>query len=106
MEGNINQDDNPLTSEQVRSTTSLRFERINVYNEGNTDDKEIEKALVKSQFKGCWNNCGTYGHKKIDFIINGNNDKSNGNTGNKGSFNGTCNYWNKFGNTQLDCHNK
>ena len=32
MEGKINQDDNPLTLEQVRSTLRIKFERLNVYN--------------------------------------------------------------------------
>ena len=96
MEGNINQDDNPLMLEHVCSTFSLKFERLNVSNEYDTDDKEIDKALVTSQFKGRCNNCGNFGHKKQYCIINGNNDKSNDNTGNKVSFNGTCNYCNKF----------
>ena len=39
MEGNINQDDNPLTLEQICSTLSLKFERINVSNEDDTDDE-------------------------------------------------------------------
>ena len=30
---------------------SLKFERLNASNEENTDDKEIEKALVTSQLK-------------------------------------------------------
>ena len=39
MEGKINQDDNLLTLEQVRSTLSLKFERLNVSNEDDTDDE-------------------------------------------------------------------
>ena len=39
MEGNINRDDNPLTLEQVRSTLILRFEILNLSNEGDTDEK-------------------------------------------------------------------
>ena len=64
MEGKINQDDNPLMLEQVCSTLSLKFERLNVYNEDDTDNEEIEKALVTSQFRGRCNSCGKYGHKK------------------------------------------
>ena len=64
MEGNINQDDNPLMLEQVRSTLSLNLERLSISNEDDTYDKEIEKALVKIQFKGRFNNCRKYGHKK------------------------------------------
>ena len=52
MEGNINQDDKPLTLEQVCSKLSLKFEKLNVSYENDTDDKEIEKALITSQFKG------------------------------------------------------
>ena len=33
MEGKINQDDNPLTLQQVLSTLSLKVERLNKYNE-------------------------------------------------------------------------
>ena len=66
MEGNINQDDNPLMLEQVCSTLSLNLERLSISNEDDTYDKEIEKALVTSQFKEHCNNCGKYGHKKQD----------------------------------------
>ena len=38
-EGNINQDDNLLTLEKVRSTLILKFERLNVYNEDNIYDE-------------------------------------------------------------------
>ena len=41
MEGKINQYDNPLTLEQFCSTLNLNFERINVSNEEDTNDKEI-----------------------------------------------------------------
>ena len=36
MEGNINQDDNPLTLEQSRSTLSPNFERLHVSNDDDT----------------------------------------------------------------------
>ena len=75
---------------------SLKFEIINVSNEDDTDDKEIEKALVTSQFKGRCSKCGKCGHKRQDYRSNG-NKKSNENTGNKGCLNGTCNYCNIFG---------
>ena len=39
MEGNINQDDKPLTLEQVFSTLSLKFERLDLCNEDDTYDK-------------------------------------------------------------------
>ena len=39
MELKINQDDNLLTLEQVCSTFSLKFERLNVSNEDDNDDK-------------------------------------------------------------------
>ena len=39
MEGRINQYDNLLTLEQVRPTFSLKFEKLNVSNEDDTDDK-------------------------------------------------------------------
>ena len=39
MEGKINQDNKPLTLEQVRSTLSLKFERLNVSNEDDTYDE-------------------------------------------------------------------
>ena len=39
MEGNINQDDKPLTLDQVCSALSLKFERLNVSNEDDTDDE-------------------------------------------------------------------
>ena len=77
IEGNINQDDKLLELEQVQSTLSLKFERLNVYNKDNTDDEEIEKTSVTSKFKGCCNNCGKYGHKKQDCRINGSNNNSN-----------------------------
>ena len=64
----------------------LKFERLNVSNQDDTYDKEIEKALVTSQFKRRFNNCRKCGHKKQDCRINGNNEKSNDNTGNKGHF--------------------
>ena len=86
MEGNINQDDNPLTLEKVSSTSRLKFDILNVSNENDTDDKEIEKALVTSQFKGRCNKCGKYGHKKQDCGGNGNNEKIKDNTGKKMSF--------------------
>ena len=105
-EGNINQDDNPLILEQVRSTLSLNFERVHVSNEDDTDNEEIEKNLVTSQFKGRCNNCGKYGLKKKYCKINGNNNNSNGNIGNKGRFNGTCNHCNKFGHKQSDFYKK
>ena len=73
MEGNINQDDKLLELEQVQSTLSLKFERLNVYNKDNTDDEEIEKTSVTSKFKGCCNNYGKYGHNKKYFRGNGNN---------------------------------
>ena len=38
MEGKVNQDNNPLTLEQVCSTLSLKFERLDVSNEGDTYD--------------------------------------------------------------------
>ena len=82
------------------------FEIINVYNEDDTYDKEIYKALVKSQFKGRCNNCGEYGHKEQYFRSNEMNDNINDNTGNKGRFNGTCNYCNEFGHKQADCYKK
>ena len=106
MEGKINQYDNPLTLEQVCSTLILKFERLNLSNEDDIYDKEIDKALVTIQFKVRCNNCVKYGHKKQDFRGNGNNDKRKNNTGNKGSFNGTCNYCNKCGYKQVDCYKK
>ena len=106
IKGKINQDNNPLMLEQVRSTLRLKFKRIDVSNEDDTDDEEIQKALVISQFKGRCNNCGKYGYKKQYCRRNGNNDKSNENTGNKGRFNGTCNYCNNFGHEQAYCFNK
>ena len=41
MEGKINQDDNPLMLEQVCSMLSLKFERLNIFIEDDTDDEEI-----------------------------------------------------------------
>ena len=105
-EGNINQDDNPLTLEQVCSTTRLKFERLNVYNEDDTYEKEINKDLVKIQLKGICNYCGKYGHKKQDCRGNGKNDKIKDNTGNKGRLNGTCNHCNNFGHKQSDFYKK
>ena len=105
-EGNMNQDDDPLTLEQFCSTLSLTFERINVSNKDYTDNEEIEKALVTSQFKGHCNNCKKYGHKKHNNRRNGNNDRSNDKSSNKGRFNGTFNYCNKFGHKQADCYKK
>ena len=70
MEGKINQDDNPLMLEQVCSMLSLKFERLNIFIEDDTDDEEIEKDLVTSQFRGRCNNCGKYGHKKQDLRSN------------------------------------
>ena len=84
----------------------LKFERLNVSNQDDTYDKEIEKALVTSQFEERCNNCGKYGHKKQDCKGNGNNDKSKDNTGKNGHFNGTYNYCNKFRHKQADCYRK
>ena len=39
MEGKINQDDNLITLEQVRSTLSLKFEILNLSNEDDTEDE-------------------------------------------------------------------
>ena len=66
MKVNSNQDINLVTLKQVCSTWSLQFEIINVYNEGDTYDEELEKALVTRQFKGRCNNCENFGHKKQD----------------------------------------
>ena len=41
IKGKINQDNNPLMLEQVRSTLRLKFEIIDVSNEDDTDDEEI-----------------------------------------------------------------
>ena len=60
-EENINKYDNLLISEQVCSTLSLKFERLNASNEDDKDDKETEKALLTIQFKGSCNNCGNVG---------------------------------------------
>ena len=51
IKGKINQDNNPLMLEQVRSTLRLKFERIDVSNEDDTDDEEILKALVIANSK-------------------------------------------------------
>ena len=39
IKGKINQDNNPLMLEQVRSTLRLKFEIIDVSNEDDTDDE-------------------------------------------------------------------
>ena len=83
MEGNINQDDNLITLQNVYSTLILKIERLNVSNEDDVYGKNINEALVTSQFKGSCNNCGKCRHKKQYFRINGNNNKSNDNTGKK-----------------------
>ena len=106
MEEKINQDDNPIPLEKDSSTLSLKFTRLNVSNEDNTDYKEIGKDLVTSKLKGRWNNCGKYGHKKQDCRVNGDNDKRKDNKGNKSRFYGTCNYCNKFGHKQEDFYEK
>ena len=100
------QDDNLLTLEQVCSTQRFKLERLNVSNEDDKYNEEIEKVLVTTQFKGHCNNCVKYGHNKQDCRRNGNNDKSNENTGNKGRFNRTCNYCNKFGHKQAYLYKK
>ena len=38
IEGKISPDDKPLTLEQLCSTLSLKFEKLNVSNEDTTDD--------------------------------------------------------------------
>ena len=43
---------------------NFKFEIFNLFNEDNIYDKEIEKALVTSQFKGNFNNCGNMGIRK------------------------------------------
>ena len=54
---------------------NFKFEIFNLFNEDNIYDKEIEKALVTSQFKGRCNNCGKYRHTKQDCRGNVNNNK-------------------------------
>ena len=41
MEGNINQDDNPLTLEHVYSTLILNIERLDVSNEDGVYEKKV-----------------------------------------------------------------
>jgi hypothetical protein len=64
MERRVGDDEKPLTIEEIRGESSLRYERMNMKSSSNKEGEGFEEnASFSRQFKGKCRNCGQVGHK-------------------------------------------
>ncbi|CAJ1928883.1 unnamed protein product, partial [Cylindrotheca closterium] len=109
---------NTLTIKYIKEELNSAHEDFANATEGDDDDEDKEDkdvALVTGQFKGTCNNCGKYGHKKLNCpeltpatrqggnrnTNNGNRNRLNG--GGRGPFLGTCFHCGIRGHKKHEC---
>jgi gag-polypeptide of LTR copia-type/Zinc knuckle len=94
MERQINDKLSPLTVDEIRDDLNLRFERLNMKSNDESENEERQDvAFFGGQFKGKCRNCGMTGHKSRDcknkFRQNGGQNGGNQVNSNNGTY---CTY--------------
>jgi gag-polypeptide of LTR copia-type/Zinc knuckle len=105
MEKRINDKSSPLTVDEIRDDLNLRFERLNMKSNHESENEEHhDVAVFGGRFKGKCRNCGMIGHKSRDcknkFRQNGGKNGGNQVNLNNGAY---CTYCRRPGHSKINC---